>query len=379
MFTRCIFCLAQMPANETVGHFPHGRRVAYDPGRGRLWAICEGCRRWNLAPIEDRWEALEEIDRLVTDRGRTLSHTDNIALIRAADMEIVRVGQATRLVEEAWWRYGNELRERRDRHKKLGWIEAGVAITLSFSLGGAWWFFAGDGLSRMARWQRFGTQAWNGRLVCPNCDGPRNSLSFDETKKLTVVRADSGDIGLELLCTHCRHLNERGAMRLEGVAAQHVLRRTLAWQHYAGASEKRVRAATEAIETIGDAAHFTNLLAGRALSLEQLRKKPNRTEAIALEIALNDETERRLLELELDALEARWREEEQLAAIVDGELTPVPALEKLRRLVNPAARPPVTRSITSPSSTGGAENAGGAQGTRITPQSPGRSHPDQSC
>ncbi|MGH7481576.1 MAG: hypothetical protein ACRELV_05430 [Longimicrobiales bacterium] len=52
---------------------------------------------------------------------------------------------------------------------------------------------------------------------------------------------------------------------------------------------------------------------------------------LALEIALNDTTERELLQLELAELERRWREEEELAAIIDGDLTPVPALERLRR------------------------------------------------
>jgi len=43
-----------------------------------------------------------------------------------------------------------------------------------------------------------------------------------------------------------------------------------------------------------------------------------------LEIALNADVERRLLEMELEELEGRWREEEQIAAIADGILTPAP-------------------------------------------------------
>jgi hypothetical protein len=61
-----------------------------------------------------------------------------------------------------------------------------------------------------------------------------------------------------------------------------------------------------------------------------LEHKSGRTSAIALEIALNDETERQLLELELKELEARWREEEDIAAIIDGELTRAPSLDRLR-------------------------------------------------
>ena len=58
-----------------------------------------------------------------------------------------------------------------------------------------------------------------------------------------------------------------------------------------------------------------------------------RTGTIALEIAASEDAERRLLELELASLEAHWKREEELAAIIDGELTPMPLLETLRRKV----------------------------------------------
>ena len=58
-----------------------------------------------------------------------------------------------------------------------------------------------------------------------------------------------------------------------------------------------------------------------------------RTGTIALEIAAGEDAERRLLELEVASLEAHWKREEELAAIIDGELTPVPLLESLRRKV----------------------------------------------
>jgi hypothetical protein len=42
---------------------------------------------------------------------------------------------------------------------------------------------------------------------------------------------------------------------------------------------------------------------------------------LALEIVLNRDIESRMLEMRLAELETRWREEEQLAAIIDGELS----------------------------------------------------------
>jgi len=344
MFTRCLFCHADLPANELIAHYPHGRRLAFDPGRGRLWAVCSACHRWNLAPIEERWEALEELDRLVTDRGKLLSKTDNIALLRAGEIEVVRVGQSTKLVEEAWWRYGRELRERRTRHSKLNWIEMGAAVAISVTAGGAWWWFQGDALSKLERWRKFGSVAWQGQLECPKCGHMLEQLRFKDTGNLVVVAqygAADGDetVALAWRCTRCKHIERAEAPPIRGTAAQRVLRRSLAWHHYAGASEKRIREATQVIESAGTVHHFARGVADQQLTLQTLNQKAHRTKSIALEIALNDDAERRLLELELQELEQRWREEEEIAAIADDELTPVPALEKLRRLINPDARP----------------------------------------
>ncbi|HSR42462.1 MAG TPA: hypothetical protein VLL48_09825, partial [Longimicrobiales bacterium] len=61
MFTRCLVCQTPFPENEYLEHFPRGDRIAYDPEKGRLWAVCRACKRWTLAPIEERWEALDEL------------------------------------------------------------------------------------------------------------------------------------------------------------------------------------------------------------------------------------------------------------------------------------------------------------------------------
>jgi hypothetical protein len=44
--------------------------------------------------------------------------------------------------------------------------------------------------------------------------------------------------------------------------------------------------------------------------------------SIALEIAVNDSVERRTMELELQAIEFMWKREEELARIIDEQLTP---------------------------------------------------------
>jgi hypothetical protein len=65
------------------------------------------------------------------------------------------------------------------------------------------------------------------------------------------------------------------------------------------------------------------------------------TRAIALEIALNESVERRISGLEIRALERLWRREEELARIMDEELT-APAILKrhLRRIPVHLLSPP---------------------------------------
>ena len=138
MYQRCLVCHTPFPSNESLEHFRLGIRVAYDPARGRLWAVCKECKRWSLAPIEERWEALDELEKIVRDRGRLLSQTENIALLRSGALEIVRVGRAN-LAEQSWWRYGTELAKRRKKYKTLstaGAVGAGAAIWGGMATGG---------------------------------------------------------------------------------------------------------------------------------------------------------------------------------------------------------------------------------------------------
>ena len=353
MFTRCLVCGGAFPGNETLEHVPRGDRIAYDPSRGRLWTVCRACKRWSLAPIEERWEALEEIEKLVTDRSRLLSQTDNVALLRAGDLDIVRVGRAG-LAEESWWRYGRELRERRMSYKKIsavGTVAAGAVVlggwaTGGLSLVGAWFIWGSNPpgkLTHAARWLRFGTTAWRGHATCERCGWIFRDLRFRDRQGLVLLPGrdeDEPEVGQP--CPRCRaddlraHRAVVGGERrgdaglvLRGREAEMTLRRVLAYHHFEGASEERVRAATRLIEEAGTPRHLERLLIRDGRALGELQ----RTGAVALEIAVNEASEQRLLELELAELDAHWRHEEELASIIDGELTPLPLLEQVRRSV----------------------------------------------
>jgi hypothetical protein len=335
LFTRCLVCSTPFQPNEQLEHFPLGERVAYDPGRGRLWAVCKACKRWSLAPIEERWETLEELEKLTRDQAQLLSQTDNIALLRSGPLEIVRVGRAN-LTEEAWWRYGRELTSRRRRYEKLslaGTLTAGAVVVGGWASGGvtllgAWLLLGrgGDALTDAARWLRFGSAAWRGRQTCPKCGHVFDSVRYGTRGSLGLFPGDDpGSVRLVQRCPVCGGYRE-GGLHLEGAEAERTLRRVLAYHHFSGADERQVFSATRLIQEAGGPQDLTRLVVRDGRVLGDLQ----RTGAVALEIAANESAEQHLLELELAELEARWLAEEELAAIVDGELTPLPLLETLR-------------------------------------------------
>lgn len=341
MFTSCLVCATPFEANEQLEHLPRGQRLAFDPGRGRLWAVCRTCRRWSLMPIEDRWEALEELEKLTTDKAKLLSQTDNIALLRSGPLEVVRVGRA-QLTEEAWWRYGKELASRRQKWDKLGvagTVAAGAVVAGGWAAGGismlGIWLIMGHGSETLrdgARWMRFGSSAWRGEQTCGKCGFVFRTVAYRDRATLGLFPGDEGRLKLVARCPRCGEYRQAG-LHLEGVEAERTIRRVLAYHHFAGASEQRVFKATRLIQEAGSPQDLARIVVRDGKRLGDLR----RTGGIALEIAVNESNEQHLLELEVAELEAHWRREEELASIIDGELTPMPLLEQMRRRIGGGA------------------------------------------
>jgi hypothetical protein len=281
----CLFCRAAFPPNDAAEYVGTGRRIAFDPCRGRLWIICSACGRWNLAPLETRWEALEELERLSTQRAHLLATTENIALLVTGRLELVRVGTTT-LREQAWWRYGEVLRQRN-----------------------AWAAFG------RARRRKLGRHAWPARLYCLHCHKAQRSISFDEAGCLRLMHDEYGHLALFVDC-RCGGM-ATAANLLDGAVAQHVLRRVLAYRNFAGAPALQLHRAERIVTDAGSDAALIAPLTARQTPLGMLSPEMS----LALEIALNEERERVLLRLEAGAVEQRWLEEERIAAIVDRELS----------------------------------------------------------
>lgn len=102
MYATCLFCNHHLGRNEVIERFPVGRRLAYDAAKGRLWVVCRHCGRWNLTPLEERWEAIEECERAFRSTVVRVA-TDEIALARVREGALTRtrgvlVGSGTNTV-----------------------------------------------------------------------------------------------------------------------------------------------------------------------------------------------------------------------------------------------------------------------------------------
>src|SRR5688572_26286595 len=199
MYSTCLFCNADLGKNEVIEHFPIGRRLAFDAAKGRLWVVCRSCERWNLTPLEERWEAIEECERLFSET-RLRASTDNIGLAKLREgLELVRIGTALR-PEMAAWRYGDQFGRRRRKH--LIYTGAGIAAVAGLVVAGpVTGLIAGGG---WGTWQivtnlhnLYQHQRVRVRLKVPEQDAPI-SIRKKELEKASVMRVDD-DWGLRIM------------------------------------------------------------------------------------------------------------------------------------------------------------------------------------
>ena len=127
VFATCLHCHGPLGRNDVIESFPVGRRLAFDARKGRLWVVCPRCARWNLTPLDERWEAIEACERRFRDTRVRVS-TDEIGLAELPEgLDLIRIGKPLR-PEFAAWRYGAQLQARRRRMHLAATSGAGMAM-----------------------------------------------------------------------------------------------------------------------------------------------------------------------------------------------------------------------------------------------------------
>lgn len=330
MYSTCLYCHGPLGRNDLIESFQVGRRLAFDAVRGRLWVICRHCDNWNLSPLDQRWEAVEECERAYRATPIRVS-TDNIGLATLSPrLDLVRVGKPLR-PEFAAWRYGTRMRR---RHLQ----RASAMATSALANGAAMAFGAAAGFVGLA------TVATGSRLLRTSLQAPLEAMEarLNYDRVLAHVRTPDGALRalrfshvarLEIMATRDRGpwtfrvAHQDGVTDLEGPNAGQVAGQLLARLNHRGGTSGQLRQATRLITDAGDADQF---IRGSGI-LRHTRRRKNSifwdddvgvlgltaTERIALEIAVHEDAERMAMHGELSALESAWRDAEEIAAISD--------------------------------------------------------------
>jgi len=338
VYSTCMFCRGSLGRNEAIEHFQVGRRLAYDPEHGRLWVVCPRCERWNLTPLESRWEAIEEAERSYRQTRLRIA-TQNIGLARLNEgLELVRIGTPPRL-ELAGWRYGDQFGRR--RRKYFAYAALGVLVPalpfLSQVITGAASIVVGTGTlaylvtdaRRLRRDMRTPTvfltredgtvmalakrDTWTAQLM-PGSSMQDWFLRVGYQPRTSSVASNGTPIQLQ---THPEVFR--------GDSARRALAELLPHTNPTGGSARAVREAVAVMEThstsdelINAAAH-SRRIASIPSSASALTRLPT-SMSLALEMVVHEGAEHRAMEGQLAELERRWREAEEIASIAD-ELT----------------------------------------------------------
>ncbi len=326
MYSTCLFCNHHLGTNQVLEAFPIGRRIAFDARLGRLWVVCRHCERWNLSPFDERWEAIEQCERLFRGTRMRVS-TDHIGLAKLSEgLELVRIGEPLR-PEFAAWRYGDQFGRRRRRTILLG--AAGVAVVGGVVAGGvATGLFAAGGW-QLFQWIPQAIKAVQRRRVVahvPIKNGQPLVVRGRHVEQARLVSGPGDDWSLRLP-------HEAGESVLSGRVAMQATGLIMPRINARGAARQQVQVAVQQIETWGgpepflsQAAHesrteFRYATGRKARNAGVLPRLPLHTR-LAVEMAVNEENERAALEGELELLEMAWQEAEEIAHIADGLTIP---------------------------------------------------------
>ncbi len=320
MYSTCLHCHTALGANDRIEHFPVGGKLAFDPVKGRLWVVCRACRRWNLTPIEERWEAIEECERLY--RGTQLrTSTANIGLVHLpGECQLVRIG-SPQTPEIAAWRYTGEFRKR--------WLTRGLPIAALTSTAG---------INFQVSHNAFGLWAIGAMAVAASVPG---LLTLGSTRARVATPEGKVKV-LNKAAVHGTRLHPtaqgwsvsttvaKQPLIASGNHAVHTLRGVMTAHNFAGGRPEEVEGAISLLTRAGDPNRFIHGLV-RATENTSIQSLPVDV-AMALEMALHDGVERRALDGEIELLENEWALAEEIAGIADNMFVDPIIMERLQTL-----------------------------------------------
>lgn len=332
MYSSCIFCYSHLGTNEVIESYSIGSRVAFDPAKGRLWVVCPRCGRWNLSPLEDRWESVEAAERAYRTSS-VRAATENISIAKASDgAHLIRIGKASRH-EVASWRYGDRFSRRWRKSLAYLAVFAGTSVAVA-TTGTMAALLAVPGGGLLIHGPTLISVMHRRRRVVARLEQPDGSFAIvrgTHADNATLLRhsVDGWAIGLQ---------HAGGKEQFSGREAIRVAGPILAHLNSVGARRKTVNTALQQLQECPSPDHVFQQIARKSSGrmredrdMTPLAVQP-RADLLALEMAAHVEIEREALEGELRHLERAWREAEMIASISDNLLLPRRVVERLARI-----------------------------------------------
>ena len=311
--------------------------------------MCPSCDQWNLVPVEERWETLEECERLV-EGAEVRAGDSGVGVARtAAGLELLKAsGLSDADIANA--RYGRRL-QRRQRvlqatFAALGLTAIGVGIRAAMSSGsGIVGAYAGGlvgyGLFRIWRappigWLRVVVPSGRTLIIWPwQLKKVRLVMrSENAPPELVVPRLGedlrlSGDEAVDVLACLLPQVNGPDCVDASiRRAVNDVTEAEAAGRRQVKKARKKKAKGTDPAPQTGlrPWQHLAVLVARRPLitAFPEYR--------LALEMAVMEELERRELSRYARSLGEAWGDEEEIASIADDLLTPVELRERLAQL-----------------------------------------------
>ena len=317
----CAYCRTALapgpPWSPGKGHL-----LAYDPERGRLWNVCPNCARWNLTPVDSRWETLQACEEAVATKGRVRLTSPHLSLVDVGDGDLIRVGTAPRL-EFVDWRYGPKLVGGKPPKGFLSRVLSGLpsppvdgydpyGLVLRPATAGPW--LASPFLESAAALTYLFSQV----PLAPECPTCRRPLALRpwEFQAVGLVHAESR-AHVRTVCGLCGD-----EVILSLADARPTLRLALSLVTRPVELRRLSDGAAQELDVVGGGEKLVATLADSGLTVGEL----NAHLRVGLIISLDEMAE-------TEALEAEWKEAEEMASIMDGELTEVTGFEAFRREV----------------------------------------------
>ena len=346
MYRTCLRCDGSLGGNTEILHLPVGRKIAFDTRRGRLWVICTRCGQWNLTPLEERWEALEECERLATSAEVRASGTSAALAQTETGLELLRVGGMSD-ADIANWRYGRRIAQR--NRSRLLWLMPleGVALSMGISM-----FLATRSALASAYatgvlalllyflwrrpprlWDRFDDARgrrrtlwfWQRQMLRLDCSQARQTgpvLIVPRVFGELHLRGDDAVAALASLLPKLNHaecVSADVARAVRWVTSAEGSVRERMPVRLGGVPQGKRRRKRETHATYIPRRTWQQVVGG-APSLRLARADPEHR--LALEMAVTEELEQRELGERTEQLAEEWKDEEEIGAISDDLLLP---------------------------------------------------------